>query len=69
MRNQEKSFLTIERKGFTHKDDKILTDWNGLMIASFALAGQVLDDKEYVQAAEKAAEFVQKILQLRKVNY
>ena len=35
------------------KDDKILTDWNGLMIASFALAGQVLDDKEYVQAAEK----------------
>ena len=36
------------------------------MIASFALAGQVLDDKEYVQAAEKAAEFVQKNLTTKK---
>ena len=36
------------------------------MIASFALAGQVLDDKEYVRAAEKAAEFVQKNLTTNK---
>ena len=67
--SRRKAFNYREKRIHPLKDDKILTDWNGLMIASFALAGQVLDDKEYVLAAEKAAEFVQKILQLKKVNY
>jgi uncharacterized protein YyaL (SSP411 family) len=40
------------------KDDKILTDWNGLMIAAFAKASQVLRDESYLKAAAKAAEFL-----------
>jgi uncharacterized protein YyaL (SSP411 family) len=40
------------------KDDKILTDWNGLMIAALAMGGRILDDNEYTKAAEKAAKFV-----------
>ena len=60
--SREKLFKYREKRIHPLKDDKILTDWNGLMIASFALAGQVLDDKEYVRTAEKAAEFVQKNL-------
>ncbi|MFN2114641.1 MAG: thioredoxin domain-containing protein [Anaerolineae bacterium] len=39
-------------------DDKILTDWNGLMIAALAKAGAALDEQTYVEAAERAAAFV-----------
>ncbi|MCB1093299.1 MAG: thioredoxin domain-containing protein, partial [Verrucomicrobiae bacterium] len=39
------------------KDDKVLTDWNGLMIAAFARAAQVLDDETYATIATKAADF------------
>jgi uncharacterized protein YyaL (SSP411 family) len=41
-----------------HKDDKILTDWNGLMIAAFARGAQVLGKKEYAEAAVNCADFV-----------
>jgi uncharacterized protein len=40
------------------KDDKILTDWNGLMIAAFARAGQVLGEPRYLAAAVGAADFL-----------
>lgn len=38
-------------------DDKILTDWNGLFIAGLAKAGFVLNRKDYIQLAEKTAQF------------
>jgi hypothetical protein len=41
-----------------HLDDKIITAWNGLMISGFARAAQVLDEPEYVAAAERAAAFI-----------
>jgi uncharacterized protein YyaL (SSP411 family) len=40
------------------KDDKILTDWNGLMIAALALGARVLDKPQYAEAARKAAQFI-----------
>jgi uncharacterized protein YyaL (SSP411 family) len=40
------------------KDDKILTDWNGLMIAALAKAARVFDETKYVEAAQRAAGFV-----------
>jgi uncharacterized protein YyaL (SSP411 family) len=39
-------------------DDKVLVDWNGLMIAALAKAGKILNEPKYVQAAEKAASFI-----------
>ena len=39
-------------------DDKILTDWNGLMIAAFALAGRTFGSTRHVETARAAAEFV-----------
>ncbi len=39
-------------------DDKVLTDWNGLMLGSFALAGRVLGEERYTAAAVEAATFV-----------
>ncbi|MEN8134826.1 MAG: thioredoxin domain-containing protein [Thermodesulfobacteriota bacterium] len=40
------------------KDDKILTSWNGLMIAALAMGGRVLGESSYLAAAEKAADFI-----------
>jgi uncharacterized protein YyaL (SSP411 family) len=40
------------------RDDKILTSWNGLMIAAYADGFRVLKDPRYRDAAVKAAEFV-----------
>ncbi|MEN6545899.1 MAG: thioredoxin domain-containing protein, partial [Armatimonadia bacterium] len=40
------------------RDDKVLTDWNGLMIAALARGAQVLGEAEYLKAAERAAEFI-----------
>tara|TARA_B100001245_G_scaffold235685_1_gene224161 strand:- start:1585 stop:3309 length:1725 start_codon:yes stop_codon:yes gene_type:complete len=44
------------------KDDKILTDWNGLMIAAYAKAGDVFNSDDYIQQAEKSAQFILKNL-------
>jgi uncharacterized protein YyaL (SSP411 family) len=40
------------------KDDKILTDWNGLMIAAFARAGRILQHARYLEIASNAADFI-----------
>ena len=45
-----------------HKDDKILTAWNGLMIAALAAAYKVFGDSSLLSAAEKAAAFIEKHL-------
>ena len=39
-------------------DDKVLTDWNGLMIAALARVGALLREPRYTAAAERAARFV-----------
>jgi uncharacterized protein len=39
-------------------DDKILTDWNGLMVAALAKAGSVLNEPTYIEAAIKATDFL-----------
>ncbi len=39
-------------------DDKILTDWNGLMISSLAFGSRVLEEPRYKDAAVAAAEFI-----------
>ncbi len=41
-----------------HLDDKVLTDWNGLMIGSLAYGGATLDDASYLAAARTAADFL-----------
>jgi uncharacterized protein YyaL (SSP411 family) len=40
------------------KDTKVITAWNGLMIAAWAEGARVLDDPRYLQAAERAAAFL-----------
>jgi uncharacterized protein YyaL (SSP411 family) len=40
------------------RDEKILCDWNGLMIAALAIAGRAFDNEEYFDSAKKAADFI-----------
>ncbi|MBN1613979.1 MAG: thioredoxin domain-containing protein, partial [Deltaproteobacteria bacterium] len=42
------------------RDDKILTDWNGLMIAALARGAWIFADKGLLDAARSAAEFIDK---------
>ncbi len=44
------------------KDDKILTDWNGLMIAALAMGSRILGNYAYLEAAKRAAAFIQRRL-------
>lgn len=63
---EKQSYETIRRKLFDarerrihpHKDDKVLMDWNALMIASLARAAMAFDAPEYADAARRAARFL-----------
>jgi len=53
-----KLFELREQRVKPDRDEKILTAWNGLMMASFAEAGVVLNRPDYTHAARRNAEFV-----------
>ena len=55
---RQRLFEIRENRIHPYKDDKILTDWNGLMIAALAKAARAFDKKEYGDAAKRAANFV-----------
>ena len=52
-----------------HRDEKILTAWNALMISAFARAGFVLNEAAYIESAEKAARFILSNLYQKKILY
>lgn len=62
---RKKLFKVREKRIHPFKDTKILTDWNGLMIAACARAGRVFGSKKYRQAASKAAEFIRQRMTLK----
>jgi len=55
---RKKLFEVREKRIHPFKDDKVLTDWNALMISSLAKASQVFDNDEYLYSAFKAADFI-----------
>jgi len=55
---RKKLFAAREKRIHPYKDDKVLTDWNGLMIAALAKAARVLDEPRYAKAAQQAADFL-----------
>lgn len=55
-------FQVREKRVHPHKDDKILTSWNGLMMAALAYAGRSFGNPSYVKAAQNAAHFIDSYL-------
>ncbi len=54
-----KKLFDVRRKRIhPFKDDKILTDWNSLMISAFAKAAQVFDESKYVEVAKSSVKFI-----------
>jgi uncharacterized protein YyaL (SSP411 family) len=56
--SRQRLFSVRKKRIHPGKDRKVLTDWNGLMIAAFALAARVFGEKKYSQAAEEAVRFI-----------
>ena len=55
---QKQLFEVREKRIHPHKDDKVLADWNALMISAFAKAAQVFDERKYIEIAESAVKFI-----------
>lgn len=57
---RDKLFEARKKRVSPATDDKVLADWNGLMIAAFAKAGCFMEKSKYCEAALKAADFILK---------
>ncbi len=62
---RKKMFDARSKRPRPFLDMKVLTAWNGQMIAGYAAAGRVLEEPKYVRAAAKAADFVLKNLRTK----
>ncbi|MBD3178691.1 MAG: DUF255 domain-containing protein [Candidatus Latescibacteria bacterium] len=54
----EKLFLARSGRVRPGRDDKVLADWNGMVIEALAAAGAAFGEREYTMAAADAADFV-----------
>ena len=54
----EKLIEARHKRPRPHRDDKIITAWNGLTIAGLARCGAALDDAEMITLATQAAQFI-----------
>lgn len=59
---RQKLFESREKRVHPYKDDKILTSWNGLMIAALSKGAAVFDEPRFREAAVRAVEFIYKEL-------
>ncbi|MEP6787130.1 MAG: thioredoxin domain-containing protein, partial [Acidobacteriota bacterium] len=55
---RSKLFAKREKRVKPNRDEKVLTAWNGLMLAAFADASAVLNDDDYLEIAKRNAEFI-----------
>jgi len=55
---RRKLFKAREERVHPGRDDKVITSWNGLMLAAFAEAARPLEREDYRQVAERNAGFL-----------
>jgi uncharacterized protein len=56
---RQKLFEVREKRVHPHKDDKILTSWNGLMIAALAKGAAALQEPHLLALAQRAQEMIE----------
>lgn len=56
--SNKKLFDYREKRIKPHRDEKILTSWNGLMIGALSNAGQIFNNNDYIDLARKSADFI-----------
>ncbi len=59
---RKKLFNHREKRVHPYKDDKVLTSWNGLMIAAMAYCGRTFGEERYIEAAKRCVDFIYKKL-------
>ncbi len=57
-RGKAKLFAKREKRIKPARDEKVLTAWNGMMLAAFAEAARVLKREDYLATATRNAEFI-----------
>jgi uncharacterized protein YyaL (SSP411 family) len=55
---RQKLLAAREQRVHPGRDEKVLTSWNGLMLAAFAEAARALNRDDYRQVAERNADFL-----------
>ncbi|MGC9468349.1 MAG: thioredoxin domain-containing protein [Anaerolineae bacterium] len=55
---RQRLFEARERRTPPGRDEKVLTSWNGLMLAAFAEAARVLESDRYLTVAQRNANFL-----------
>lgn len=55
---RSKLFNSREKRIHPHKDKKILTDWNGLMIAALAKGAAAFQEEKYLEVAKNTVDFI-----------
>ena len=62
-------FAEREKRIKPGRDEKVLTAWNGLMLAAFADAAAVLGDMKYLEIAKRNAQFIEEEMQSNGMLY
>ncbi len=59
LRNARLNLLSVrDKRIWPQRDDKVLTDWNGMMVSALVQASIRLDEPSWMMAAETAIDFV-----------
>jgi len=59
---RESMLAVREKRVRPNRDEKIITSWNGLMLAAFAEAARVLGRNDYLKTAENNARFLMEVM-------
>jgi hypothetical protein len=62
-RGRKRLFEEREKRVKPFRDEKVLTAWNGLMMATFAEASAILENSDYLEVARRNADFILQNLQ------